>query len=299
MRRGSRSGPSDETANATSTFAASVCAVVVSPAAFRTIALRRGRTVRIRPSARPTQSPAPDVDALVDEPSGQPGADGAALRPDVEGAPVDGCDASRHETGLQVFGELGVPAELVQIESRQRKAPSRKMGRRTRPAEGASGARSERPRRQQRQASFVSNLLSPGTHAGYGRYACASNHPEPDPAHEAALRERVSRARGRRLHAGRHDWCRAAATRCSPPRRRPARRSGASRSPTATATTSARSTSCAAGSTARCRSRCPSSTRASTPARRSWTRSSRAPGRTWRRSPTCFSSPAIASAASR
>src|SRR2546430_244610 len=59
MRRGSRSGPSDETANATSTFAASVCAVVVRPAAFRTMALRRGRTTRIRPSLSPTQSPAP------------------------------------------------------------------------------------------------------------------------------------------------------------------------------------------------------------------------------------------------
>lgn len=39
MRRGSMSGPSDETTNATSTFAASVCAVVVRPAALRTIAL--------------------------------------------------------------------------------------------------------------------------------------------------------------------------------------------------------------------------------------------------------------------
>src|SRR5256885_5053880 len=59
MRRGSRSGPSDERANAPSTFAASVCAVVVRPAAFRTMALRRGRTTRIRPSLSPTQSPAP------------------------------------------------------------------------------------------------------------------------------------------------------------------------------------------------------------------------------------------------
>src|SRR4051812_39009592 len=63
------------------------------------------------------------------------------------------------------------------------------MGRRTRPAEGASGARSGGPRRRHKQASFVSNLLSPGTHAGYGGHARASNHPEPDPAHEAALRE--------------------------------------------------------------------------------------------------------------
>jgi glyoxylase-like metal-dependent hydrolase (beta-lactamase superfamily II) len=31
---------------------------------------------------------------------------------------VDGRDASRHETGLQVFGELVIPAELAQIESR-------------------------------------------------------------------------------------------------------------------------------------------------------------------------------------
>ena len=42
-------------------------------------------------------------------------------------------DASRHETGLQVFGELVIPAELEQVESRQRKAPSYEMGRRTRP----------------------------------------------------------------------------------------------------------------------------------------------------------------------
>src|SRR3954469_2324885 len=59
MRRGSRSGPRDETANATPTFAASVCAVVVRPAALRTMALRRGRTARTRPSERPTQSPTP------------------------------------------------------------------------------------------------------------------------------------------------------------------------------------------------------------------------------------------------
>ena len=44
-----------------------------------------------------------------------------------------GGDAPRYESGLQVFGELGVPSQLAQIESRQRKAPSREMGRRTRP----------------------------------------------------------------------------------------------------------------------------------------------------------------------
>ena len=77
--------------------------------------------------------PDPDVEPLVHLPPGQAGADGAALRPDVEGAAVDGRDASRHETGLQVFGELGIPAELMQVESRQRKAPSYEMGRRTRP----------------------------------------------------------------------------------------------------------------------------------------------------------------------
>ena len=113
MRRGSRSGPSDETANATSTFAASVCAVVVRPAAFRTMALRRGRTVRIRPSRKPDPVAGADVEALVHQPSGQAGADGAGLRPDVERAAMDGGDAARHEAGLQVFGELGVPAELV------------------------------------------------------------------------------------------------------------------------------------------------------------------------------------------
>ena len=77
-----------------------------------------------------------DVEALVHQPSGQAGADGAGFRPDVEGASVDGRDAARHEAGLQVFGELGVPAELGQIECRQRKAPSRKMGRRHASREG-------------------------------------------------------------------------------------------------------------------------------------------------------------------
>ena len=45
--------------------------------------------------------------------SGQAGADGTGFRPDVEGASMDGRDASRHETGLQLFGELVVPAELA------------------------------------------------------------------------------------------------------------------------------------------------------------------------------------------
>ena len=57
MRRGSRSGPSEDTMNARSTFAASVCDSDVRPAAFRTIALRRGSTTRTSPSPRPTQSP--------------------------------------------------------------------------------------------------------------------------------------------------------------------------------------------------------------------------------------------------
>jgi hypothetical protein len=71
--------------------------------------------------------PGADVEAFVHQPPGQAGADGAGFRPDVEGATMDGCDASRHEAGLQVFGELGIPAELVQVESRQRKAPSHEM----------------------------------------------------------------------------------------------------------------------------------------------------------------------------
>src|SRR5207342_2201043 len=95
-----------------------------------------------------------DVEAVVPEPAGQAGADGAGLRPDVEGAAMNGRDASRHETGLQVFGELVVPAELVEIESRQRKAPSHEMDA-ARVQEGASGARSEGPRRRQTQASCV------------------------------------------------------------------------------------------------------------------------------------------------
>ena len=68
-----------------------------------------------------------DVEALVHEPPGQPGADRAGFRPDVECAAMDGRDASRHETGLQVFGELVIPAELTPVESRQRKAPSHEM----------------------------------------------------------------------------------------------------------------------------------------------------------------------------
>ena len=62
--------------------------------------------------AQPDPVAGPDVEALVPEPSGQAGAEGAGLRPDVERAAVDGGDAARHQTGLQVFGELGVPAEL-------------------------------------------------------------------------------------------------------------------------------------------------------------------------------------------
>ena len=76
-----------------------------------------------------------DVQAVVHLPAGQAGADCGFGRPDVVGAAMNGRDAARHEAGLQVFGELVVPAELVQIESRQRKAPSQELGRHTRPEE--------------------------------------------------------------------------------------------------------------------------------------------------------------------
>src|SRR5258708_2212683 len=57
MRRGSSSGPSELTTNATSTFAASGWESDVLPAAERTIALRRGSTDRICEPASPTEAP--------------------------------------------------------------------------------------------------------------------------------------------------------------------------------------------------------------------------------------------------
>jgi hypothetical protein len=63
--------------------------------------------------AQPHPVAGADVEALVHQPPGQAGSDGAGLRPDVEGAAMDGRDAARHETGLQVLGELGIPAELA------------------------------------------------------------------------------------------------------------------------------------------------------------------------------------------
>ena len=66
--------------NATSTFAASVCCSDVSPAACRTIALRRGSTARIEPVAEADPVADRDVDALVQQPPRQAGADDAVGR---------------------------------------------------------------------------------------------------------------------------------------------------------------------------------------------------------------------------
>ena len=107
MRRGSSSGPSDVTTNATSTFAASVCSSDVRPAACRTIALRRGSTVRISPSARPTQSPTATSRFSCSSRPGRRVRTRPAGRLDVVGGAMRRHDPSRHEAGLQLFGELG------------------------------------------------------------------------------------------------------------------------------------------------------------------------------------------------
>ena len=108
-----------------------------------------------------------DVEAVVHEPAGQARADGAGLRPDVEGAAMNGRDASRHETGLQVFGELVVPAELVQVESGQRKSSFSEMGRRNGiPGRSVPALRSGGPRRWQAQASLFVPPLAGETDEG-------------------------------------------------------------------------------------------------------------------------------------
>ena len=57
----------------------------------------------------------------MDEASGQARADDVVRRLDVERGAVGRGDASRHEAGLQVVGELGVPAEVAQVVLRQRR----------------------------------------------------------------------------------------------------------------------------------------------------------------------------------
>ena len=121
MRRGSRSGPSDVTMNATSTFAASVCASDVSPADLRTIALRRGSTARISPSPSPTQSPTATSTLSCISLPGQARTNGLVGRLHVVRSAVRRDHASRHEAGLKLFGELRVPPERAEIELRQRR----------------------------------------------------------------------------------------------------------------------------------------------------------------------------------
>ena len=62
-----------------------------------------------------------DVDALVQQPSGQPRSNGAVGRCNVVCGTVRRYDTPGHEAGLQLFGELGSPPERAQIELRQRR----------------------------------------------------------------------------------------------------------------------------------------------------------------------------------
>ena len=109
--------------NAKSTFAASVCDSDVSPAAFRTIALRRGSTTRTSPSAEADPVADRDLDALVHEAPRQAGTDDLLGRLDVERSTVRRDHAPRHETGLQVGGELRCPPEHAEIELGQSNPP--------------------------------------------------------------------------------------------------------------------------------------------------------------------------------
>ena len=164
MRRGSRSGPSDETTNATSTFAASVCAVVgqAGRVADDRAAARQHARGSVRRRGRPSRRRRRRGRRAAACRAGGSGRV-AGFRPDVERAAVSGRDAARHETGLQVFGELVVPAELAQIESRQRKAPSSRVGTPQRvPWKERPALRSGRPRRQKAQ-SFVRASSRRGT----------------------------------------------------------------------------------------------------------------------------------------
>ena len=54
-----------------------------------------------------------DVDSVVHQPPRQAGADRGVRGPDIELAAVGGGDASRHEAGFQLFGEVGSPPELA------------------------------------------------------------------------------------------------------------------------------------------------------------------------------------------
>src|ERR1700746_2971830 len=163
MRRGSRSGPSDETTNATSTFAASVCAVVVRPAGLRPIALRRGTTLRIRPSDRPTQSPtATSRPSCISRPGRRertgPSAVQTSKAPRWTAATRPGTRPGSRlsaSSGFQPSSDRSNPGNTKLLHARWDAARV--------PHKGASGARSGGPRRRQTQASFVSNLLSPGT----------------------------------------------------------------------------------------------------------------------------------------
>ena len=95
--------------------------------------------------------------------------------------------------------------------------------------------------------NHIRNSITGGHHEDH-----AAQRP-PHPAHPLRLRQRLPRARGRRLHAGGHDHAPHRRRRSSPPRRRPAPPSAASPSPTATGTTSARWASSRTASAPRCR----------------------------------------------
>ena len=133
MRRGSSSGPSELTMNATSMFAARVCANVARPAAFRTSALERGATVRISPSPRPDPVADRDVGVLVQQPPGQAGADEVVLGLHVVRGAMRRGDASRHEAGLQLSASSAFQPSAPKSKSGNAGSPSRhEMGRRCR-----------------------------------------------------------------------------------------------------------------------------------------------------------------------
>ncbi len=166
MRRGSSSGPSELTTNATSMFAASVCARVARPAAFRTSALERGKHGSDQSVAEAHPVADRDIGVLVQEPPGQAGAHELVLGLHVVRGAVRRDDASRHEAGLQLLGERGIPAERTDIEFRQRQTLLRDMrwdgaaAAISRRSSAVAPARSRGPRRQNAQASCVDLLFA-------------------------------------------------------------------------------------------------------------------------------------------
>ena len=117
MRRGSSSGPSEETTKRDVDVRDERLQRVARPAALRTMALRRGSTESTESPASAIQSPtATSVPSWAKRP-GMRTRSTAGLGRHVELSAMDGDHTPRLVAGREVLGVLGSPAERGEIEA--------------------------------------------------------------------------------------------------------------------------------------------------------------------------------------